>query len=240
MKLVSALVGLAALGGVALSSAAASAQDSTTVVVPAGYVCNEWGHCWPRHHYGYGGGYYHPHYWGGYGGGYGWHATTGTRITGVAVAMAGVAATAGTIGITGISGDHGRKGLRPLSFLANRKHQEAVVIASEAKQSSLMRSNPSPSFRGDATHRTPESRDSPMCNCTSEVWSFGPSRNDGVYNAQCGLLRFARNDGSLPSRLPTTLRSGIFRAQAGVGECRYRQRTSPAPAIRTSQGDPSC
>src|SRR6266851_7479133 len=25
----------------------------------------------------------------------------------------------------------------------------------------------------------PESRDSPMCNCTSEVWSFGPSRNDG-------------------------------------------------------------
>ena len=23
-----------------------------------------------------------------------------------------------------------------------------------------------------------ESRDSPMCNCTSEVWSFGPSRND--------------------------------------------------------------
>src|SRR5450755_2841682 len=24
----------------------------------------------------------------------------------------------------------------------------------------------------------PESRDSPMCNCTSEVWSFGPSRND--------------------------------------------------------------
>ena len=71
MKLVSALVGLAALGGVALSSAAASAQTSTSVVVPAGYVCNEWGHCWPRHHYGEG--YYHPHYWGGYGGGYGWH-----------------------------------------------------------------------------------------------------------------------------------------------------------------------
>ena len=73
MKLVSALVGLAALGGVALSSAAASAQTSTSVVVPAGYVCNEWGHCWPRHHYNEG--YYHPHYWGGYGygGGYGWH-----------------------------------------------------------------------------------------------------------------------------------------------------------------------
>jgi len=27
----------------------------------------------------------------------------------------------------------------------------------------------------------PESRDSPMRNCASEVWSFGPSRNDGVW-----------------------------------------------------------
>ena len=86
MKLVSALVVLAALGGVALSSGAASAQESTTVNVPAGYICNEYGHCWHRH---YCGGYYHPHYWGGYGwhphywhrywggggwgGGYGWH-----------------------------------------------------------------------------------------------------------------------------------------------------------------------
>src|SRR6201996_5412216 len=26
----------------------------------------------------------------------------------------------------------------------------------------------------------PESRDSPMRNCASEVWSFGPSRNDDV------------------------------------------------------------
>ena len=63
MKLVSALIGLAALGGVALSSGAASAAP---IEVPAGYVCNEWGHCWQRHYYG---GYYHPHYWGGYG----WH-----------------------------------------------------------------------------------------------------------------------------------------------------------------------
>jgi hypothetical protein len=78
MKLVSALVGLAALGGVALSSAAASATPidipAASTVVPAGYVCNEWGHCWHRH---WGGGY--PHRWGGYGwhrhwgGGYGWH-----------------------------------------------------------------------------------------------------------------------------------------------------------------------
>src|SRR5207245_8510697 len=29
----------------------------------------------------------------------------------------------------------------------------------------------------------PESRDSPMRNCASEVWSFGPSRNDGVLAA---------------------------------------------------------
>ena len=73
MKLVSALVGLAALGGVALSSAAASAAPvevpvtATGMVVPAGYVCNEWGHCWHRHD-----GWHHP--WGyadGYG--YGWH-----------------------------------------------------------------------------------------------------------------------------------------------------------------------
>src|ERR1700733_3184614 len=80
MKLVSALVGLAAFGAVALSSVAASAQTSTTTVaVPAGYICNEYGHCWHRHYYR--GGYYHPHYWGGYGwhrhwgyaGGYGWH-----------------------------------------------------------------------------------------------------------------------------------------------------------------------
>jgi hypothetical protein len=32
----------------------------------------------------------------------------------------------------------------------------------------------------DAQLRIGESRDSPMWNCTSEVWSCGPSRNDGV------------------------------------------------------------
>ena len=87
MKLVSALVGLAALGGVALSSAAASAMPvavpvqaaQASNVQQAAYVCNEWGHCWHRHSYGEG---YYPHTWGGYGwhrhwggwgGGYGWH-----------------------------------------------------------------------------------------------------------------------------------------------------------------------
>lgn len=71
MKLVSAFIGLAALGGVAFSSAAASAApiEVPGVGVPAGYICNEWGRCWHRHYYG---GYYHPQYWGGYGYG-GWH-----------------------------------------------------------------------------------------------------------------------------------------------------------------------
>jgi methionine biosynthesis protein MetW len=32
---------------------------------------------------------------------------------------------------------------------------------------------------GARVSANPESRDSPMCNCTSEVWSFAPSRNDG-------------------------------------------------------------
>jgi hypothetical protein len=76
MKIVSALVGLAALGGVAMSSAPASAMPvavpaQSSSIVPAAYVCNEWGHCWHQHYYGYG--YYHPHY----SGGWGWHRHRG-------------------------------------------------------------------------------------------------------------------------------------------------------------------
>ena len=52
MKLVSALAGLVALGGVALSVAPASAMPAgmsaqasqSPYVVQAAYVCNEWGH----------------------------------------------------------------------------------------------------------------------------------------------------------------------------------------------------
>ena len=77
MKLVSALVGLAALGGVALSSAAASAMPvavpaqaaQASNVQQAAYFCNAWGHCWHQPTYAYGYGYYHPHYYGGWG----WH-----------------------------------------------------------------------------------------------------------------------------------------------------------------------
>jgi hypothetical protein len=84
MKLVSALVGLAALGGIALTSVTASAMPVAipghTALAPsveqAAYVCNAWGHCWDRP--AYSDGYTHPHYWGGWGwhrgwGGYGWH-----------------------------------------------------------------------------------------------------------------------------------------------------------------------
>src|SRR5882757_6446834 len=40
----------------------------------------------------------------------------------------------------------------------------------------------------------PESRDSPMCSCTSGVWSFGPSRNDAsAIDLQRGNKRFLRD-----------------------------------------------
>lgn len=79
MKLVSALVGLAALGGIALSTAAASAMPVTipgqasqaSNVQQAAFVCNEWGHCW--HRLDYGDGYYHPHFYGGWGWHHGWY-----------------------------------------------------------------------------------------------------------------------------------------------------------------------
>jgi hypothetical protein len=72
MKLTSALVGLAALGGVALSAGAAAAMPigvpaRASNVEQAAYVCNGWGHCWWRPNDGYG--FYHPHY----DGGWGWH-----------------------------------------------------------------------------------------------------------------------------------------------------------------------
>jgi hypothetical protein len=80
MKLASALVGIVALGGVALSSLPASAMtiivpgqaSQTSNVIQADYVCNPW-HCWHRPYYG--GGSYQPQYYGGWGWhrGWGWH-----------------------------------------------------------------------------------------------------------------------------------------------------------------------
>ncbi len=89
MKLVSTLVGLAALCGVGVATAPASAMPMTVPgqanqasnIEQASYVCNEWGHCWHRHYDS--DGYYHPHYWHhwhphynggwGYGGWHHWH-----------------------------------------------------------------------------------------------------------------------------------------------------------------------
>jgi hypothetical protein len=70
MKLTSTLVGLAALGGVALSIGTASAMPvgipaQASNIEQAAYVCNGWGHCWWRPNDSYG--YYRPH------DGWGWH-----------------------------------------------------------------------------------------------------------------------------------------------------------------------
>ena len=83
MKLISALVGLSALGGIALATAPASAMpiavpgrvSQASNVEQVNYVCNEWGHCWHQHYYG--GGYYHPSYYGGW---HHWRPYKGDRI----------------------------------------------------------------------------------------------------------------------------------------------------------------
>jgi hypothetical protein len=74
MKLRIAVVTLAALGGVALSSGAASAMPNglpnagaiagqSSNVDQVRYVCNGWGRCWRRPNF-YGAyGYYRPHRW---------------------------------------------------------------------------------------------------------------------------------------------------------------------------------
>src|ERR1700733_14746879 len=105
MKLVSALVGVAVLGGVALSTGAASAMPATipgqasqaSNVEQADYVCNGWGRCW--HRPAYSDGYIHPHYYGGWG----WHR-----------GAAGAGTVAGTAGITG----NWERGFGPFLFAA--------------------------------------------------------------------------------------------------------------------------
>src|SRR3981189_1766817 len=44
-----------------------------------------------------------------------------------------------------------------------------------------------PVIPGRCEASNPESRDSPMCNCTSEVWSFGPSRNDQTTDFEANM-----------------------------------------------------
>src|ERR1700709_2736160 len=92
MKLVSALVGAALVGGVALSTGAASAMPATipgqasqaSNVEQADYVCNGWGHCW--HRPAYGDGYFHPHYYGGSGWPCGRGVLGGARLGGLGLA----------------------------------------------------------------------------------------------------------------------------------------------------------
>ncbi|MDB5518315.1 MAG: hypothetical protein JWQ17_5073 [Tardiphaga sp.] len=80
MKLKFALVGLAALGGAALSAGTASAMpiglatntDIASNIDQVRLVCNAYGRCWRTPGYYYGGPVYRPY---GYGGGWhrGWH-----------------------------------------------------------------------------------------------------------------------------------------------------------------------
>ena len=77
MKLASAVLGLAALGGTALISTGSSAMPvgvpyrSEPIVEHVGYICDVWGHCWWRPYYGYygvpaySGSYFVPSYDGG-------------------------------------------------------------------------------------------------------------------------------------------------------------------------------
>src|SRR5882757_7820502 len=51
------------------------------------------------------------------------------------------------------------------------------------------------SFRDGAQAPDPESRDSPMRDCASEVWSFGPSRNDEKKKGRDRSRPFAFSDG---------------------------------------------
>src|ERR1700738_4339559 len=68
----------------------------------------------------------------------------------------------------------------------------------------------------------PESRDSPICTCTSEVWSFGPSRNDLRNSLIMVALRgkeidafLARPDPGRPIILLYALDAGLVRQRAG-------------------------
>jgi hypothetical protein len=91
MRLKSALIGLMAAGGVALSAGAASAampnglpaSNQVSNVDQVRYVCNAWGRCWWRPNYYRSYGYYGPRrfyggprFYGGWRGG-GWHGHRG-------------------------------------------------------------------------------------------------------------------------------------------------------------------
>src|SRR4051794_27765255 len=56
----------------------------------------------------------------------------------------------------------------------------------------------------------PESRDSPGCNCTPEVWSFRPSRNDGVNVMRPSALKYQSISRKLRRQTSRNRRSDRF------------------------------
>jgi hypothetical protein len=85
-------------------------------------------------------------------------------------------------------------------ILTSLRGATASTVAQRAKAEATKQSRLV--IRGRCEASDPESRDSPMRNCASEVWSFGPSRNDGFWIASRSLSSgthsrdpLARNDG---------------------------------------------
>src|SRR3982074_2029123 len=88
--------------------------------------------------------------------------------------------------------------------------------------------DPSDVIPGRGEDASPESRDSPMCNCTSEVWSFGPSRNDKPSPRRLYEMTYTpapRDPKQTPVRInllsdtqtrpPPAMRGAIARAEVG-------------------------
>jgi hypothetical protein len=74
---------------------------------------------------------------------------------------------------------------------------EAIHLSQKALCADRWMPGSSPGMTSVFVHAHPESRDSLTCNCTSEVWSFGPSRND-----ERSSCRGQRRAGALPPFAP--------------------------------------
>src|SRR5229473_301 len=68
----------------------------------------------------------------------------------------------------------------------------------------------------------PESRDSPMRNCASEVWSFGPSRNDGVW------VSATTSSPHTTTRLAARCARAVYESSAQGGRGERRMPAAPA------------
>jgi hypothetical protein len=69
-------------------------------------------------------------------------------------------------------------------------------MTSSAKQYKSSHSGMREVQTSDVQWHIGESRDFPMRNCASEVWSFGPSRNDGVLTLQLLFLSGSESMGN--------------------------------------------